>query len=249
MSLGVGSILETITRLDDGKRHDIARGVTKFDAPILSRTKRHPTPAVAKDADRTKADILVAATLEFAENGYSGARIESIVARMATSKRMIYYYFKDKRGLYSAVLEEHYRSLRDAESVLRLDERAPLDALKNLINFTFDYHVTHADRVRLVMVENIHKGRHLSQRPLLEQMNAPVIRSVAEICRRGAADGSMRAGIDALELYLSIAAVSFFNVSNRYTVSAIFNYDMAAPESLAARKQQATDMILRYVAA
>lgn len=203
----------------------------------------------AKDADRTRADILVAATREFAENGYSGARIENIVARMATSKRMIYYYFKDKRGLYSAVLEEHYRTLRDAESVLRLDERAPLDALKDLINFTFDYHVAHSDRVRLVMVENIHKGRHLSERPLLEQMNAPVIRSVAEICRRGAADGTMRTGIDALELYLSIAAVAFFNVSNRYTVTAIFNYDMAAPESLAARKHQATEMILRYVAA
>ena len=211
------------------------------------RSSRAPAPL--KDAERTRADILVAATREFAENGYSGARIEHIVQRMRTSKRMIYYYFGDKRGLYSAVLEAYYRSLREAESDLRLDERPPLDALRELINFTFDYHIANPDRVRLVMVENIHKGRHLSSLPLLEELNATVIQSMKRICERGQREGMIRKDADALEIYLSIAAVSFFNVSNRYTVAAIFKYDMASPDAYAARKQHATDMILRYVAA
>jgi len=206
-------------------------------------------PAAPKDAERTRADILVAATREFAENGYSGARIEHIVHRMRTSKRMIYYYFKDKRGLYSAVLEEYYRSLRQAESDLRLDDRPPLEALRELINFTFDYHIAHPDRVRLVMVENIHKGRHLDTIPFLEELNATVIQAMARICERGQAEGVIRADADPLEIYLSIAAVSFFNVSNRYTVAKIFQYDMASAEAYAARKAHAIDMILRYVAA
>jgi len=211
--------------------------------------RRRREPGAPKDAERTRADILIAATREFAENGYSGARIEHIVERMRTSKRMIYYYFKDKRGLYSAVLEQYYRSLREAEGDLKLDERPPLDALRELISFTFDYHFAHPDRVRLVMVENIHKGRHLSALPFLEELNATVIQAMARICERGAAEGVIRADADPLEIYLSIAAVSFFNVSNRYTVAAIFKYDMAAPAAYAARKQHATDMILRYVAA
>lgn len=205
--------------------------------------------APVKDPERTRADILVAATREFAENGYSGARIENIVQRMRTSKRMIYYYFGDKRGLYSAVLNAYYESLRAAEGDLRLDERAPMDALRELINFTFDYHIAHPDRVRLVMVENIHKGRHLSSLPLLKEVNATVIESMKRICERGQREGVIRPDADPLEIYLSIAAVSFFNVSNRYTVSAIFKYDMASPDAYAARKQHATDMILRYVAA
>jgi AcrR family transcriptional regulator len=211
--------------------------------------KRTRKTALLKDPERTRADILVAATREFAENGYSGARIEHIVERMRTSKRMIYYYFGDKRGLYSAVLEAYYRSLREAEGDLRLDERPPLDALRELISFTFDYHIANPDRVRLVMVENIHKGRHLSAMPFLKELNATVIAAMKRICERGQASGVIRKDADPLEIYLSIAAVSFFNVSNRYTVSAIFKYDMASKEAYAARKQHATDMILRYVAA
>lgn len=211
--------------------------------------KRKRTTVLQKDAERTRADILVAATREFAENGYSGARIEHIVQRMRTSKRMIYYYFGDKRGLYSAVLEAYYRSLREAESDLRLDERPPLEALRELISFTFDYHIANPDRVRLVMVENIHKGRHLSAMPFLEELNATVIAAMKRICERGQAAGVIRKDADPLEIYLSIAAVSFFNVSNRYTVAAIFKYDMGSKEAYTARKQHATDMILRYAAA
>ena len=216
--------------------------------PKAPATRARKT-ALLKDPERTRADILVAATREFAENGYSGARIEHIVERMRTSKRMIYYYFGDKRGLYSAVLEAYYRSLREAEGDLHLDERPPLDALRELISFTFDYHIANPDRVRLVMVENIHKGRHLSAMPFLKELNATVIAAMKRICERGQAAGVIRKDADPLEIYLSIAAVSFFNVSNRYTVSAIFKYDMASKEAYAARKQHATDMILRYVAA
>lgn len=202
-----------------------------------------------KDAAATRAEILAVATREFAENGYSGARIETIVAQMSTSKRMIYYYFHDKRGLYMAVVEEYYRTLRENETKLGLDKMAPLEALTELVNFTFDYHIANPDRVRLVMVENIHKAKHLKELPLIAEVNEPVIQSVEDICRRGIAEGVIRTDADPLDIYLSIAAVSFFNVSNRHTVEAIFKYDMGDQEAFVARKKRAADMILRYVAA
>jgi AcrR family transcriptional regulator len=201
------------------------------------------------DPERTKANIIQVATEEFSEVGYSGARIDRIADRMNTSKRMIYYYFGSKEGLYSAVLLEYYRNLRGAEADLRLDEKPPLEALKELMEFTFDYHAANADNVRLVMVENIHKGKHIKQMPNLEPMNTSVIDTVGRICERGVKLGVIRAEVKPWDVYTSIAALSFFNVSNRYTFSAIFNHDMISPQAAAERRAAVVDMIIRYVKA
>jgi AcrR family transcriptional regulator len=201
------------------------------------------------DPERTKANIIQVATEEFSEVGYSGARIDRIADRMNTSKRMIYYYFGSKEGLYSAVLAEYYRNLRGAEADLRLDEKPPLEALKELMEFTFDYHAANADNVRLVMVENIHKGKHIKQMPNLEPMNTSVIDMVGRICERGVKEGVIRPEVKPWDVYSSIAALSFFNVSNRYTFAAIFNHDMISPESAAERRAAVVDMIIRYVKA
>lgn len=201
------------------------------------------------DPERTKANIIQVATEEFSEVGYSGARIDRIADRMNTSKRMIYYYFGSKEGLYSAVLLEYYRNLRGAEADLRLDEKPPLEALKELMEFTFDYHAANADNVRLVMVENIHKGRHIKQMPTLEPINTSVIDTVGRICERGVKLGVIRAEVKPWDVYSSIAALSFFNVSNRYTFAAIFNHDMISPQAAAERRAAVVDMIIRYVKA
>ena len=199
------------------------------------------------DPERTKADIVAVATREFSEKGYSGGRVDDIAERTKTSKRMIYYYFGSKDGLYRAVLLEYYRKLRTAERELHLEDKPPLEALRLLVGFTYDWHMAHGDDVRLVMVENIHQARHLAELPSIEPINISVVALTERILARGVEAGVMRGTVDPMELYLSIAALCFFNVSNRHTISAIFGYDMASPKVMEARRASIIDMVLRGV--
>jgi AcrR family transcriptional regulator len=201
------------------------------------------------DPERTKADILAMATHEFSENGFSGGRIDEIAERTKTSKRMIYYYFGSKDGLYRAVLTEYYRKLRSQEQDLHLEDLSPLEGMKRLVHFTVDYHIKNAEDVRLVMVENIHRGRHIQELPALETLNSSLVDLIGRICKRGVAEGVIRRGLDPMDVYMSIAALSYFNVSNRYTFSTIFGVDMGSKAFLSARKRSITDTILRSVAA
>ncbi len=200
------------------------------------------------DPERTKADILAVASQEFAESGYSGGRVDEIAERTKTSKRMIYYYFGSKDGLYQAVLLEYYAKLRGAEAELHLEGQPPLQAIQRLIEFTYDWHITHADGVRLVMVENIHRARHLAALPSIEPVNSKVIQLVESMLARGVTEGVIRKGVNALDFYLSIAALCYFSVSNRYTINAIFGYDMGASENFAARRGAILEMLLRSIA-
>jgi AcrR family transcriptional regulator len=220
-----------------------------LDAPDPRRKARGAKPATrTNDPEKTKADILAVAFEEFADNGYSGARVDEIAARTRTSKRMIYYYFESKDGLYKAVLAEYYRRLRGAERTLHLQDREPLEALRELVAFTFDYHSAHPEGVRLILVENIHRGRFVAELPSAESLNSVIITSVRSICERGVKAGVIRADIDPVDLYQSIAALNFFNVSNRATFSKIFDLDMEAPAFTAARRQSVIDSIMRFVA-
>ena len=193
------------------------------------------------------ADILAVAQREFAEKGLAGARIDVIAEAMRTSKRMIYYYFGSKEGLYLAVLERGYSAIREAESQLQLDDLTPEDALRKLVGATVDYHLTNPDYARLVMNENIHRGQYLAQSAVIQQLNVPAISAVARICERGAAQGLFRAGIDAVDLHMSISALALFNVTNRHTFSLIFKRDLATPAAIGARRDSIVDMVLRFV--
>lgn len=205
--------------------------------------------ARTNDPQKTKADILRIAFEEFSSNGYAGARIDKIAARTSTSKRMLYYYYESKDGLYRAVLNEYYRRLRTAERALKLEGKPPLIALAELVSFTFDYHNNNPDGVRLILDENIHNGRTVSGLPDVEGLNVAIIRSVRDICDRGERSGAIRPHLDPIDLYQTIAALSFFNISNRYTFSKIFQRDMTSTEALAARRALVVETVLRFVAA
>lgn len=197
------------------------------------------------DPERTKADILAVATHEFSEKGLSGARIDEIAERTHTSKRMIYYYYGNKEGLYRAVLEACYRRIRSVEKQVDIEGKPPLEALAEIVQFTFDHHNQNEDFIRLVMVENIHHGSTIALLP--QDINESAIDDLTSLCRRGVAEGVFRPDIDPLDLHMSISALCFFNVSNRHTFSTIFHVDMTSPAATAKRRQQVTEMILKYV--
>lgn len=200
------------------------------------------------DPAGTKRNIVEVATHEFARKGYGGARVDAIAARTRTSKRMIYYYFGDKEGLYLAVLESVYGAIRRTEATLDLEHRPPAEALSTLVGSTFDYYSDHPEFVRLVMNENILDGVHLKRSRAIRKLNVTVIDAVRRIVARGQKQGLFREGIDPIELHMSISALGIFNVANRATFSTIFKRDMTSARARMTRRRQIVDIIMRHVA-
>lgn len=199
------------------------------------------------DPARTMSDIIAIATREFAEKGLSGARIDEIAALTQTSKRMIYYYYGSKEGLYLAVLEDAYARTRIAESGLHLDDIEPVEALKKLVSFSIDYKLAHPDFVRLVMTENIHSAEYLKLSKTATQMNTPAIELLKSIYDRGVASGDFRAGIDPFDLHMMISALSLYNVSNQPTISVIFKRDIMDKKEIDRSRKNSIEMMLRFV--
>jgi AcrR family transcriptional regulator len=219
-----------------------ARGTTRSRAQGKTTTR-------VNDAEASRADILAAATREFSEKGLSGARVDSIADRTKINKRMIYYYFGSKEGLYRAVLERSYGHIRMSESAVELDALPPEEALRQHVRLTFDYHNMHPDFVRLVMNENIHQAAHIGELASIRTRNRAVIKTLRGLLDRGIAAGAFRSDIEPVELHMSISALCFYNVSNRYTFSRIFERDMTSATAVAARREVVVDMIMRWIAA
>ena len=204
-------------------------------------------PRRTNDPDGTRRNIVEVATREFAQKGYSGARVDAIAARTRTSKRMIYYYFGNKEGLYLAVLEEAYGSIRREEATLDLDSLPPEAALRTLVESTFDYYTKHPEFVRLVMNENIMGGVHMARSKAIGTLNVTVIDTLRRLVVRGQKERVFRRDIDPIELHMSISALGIFNVANRATFSTIFKRDMTSPRALAKRRQEVVEIILGHV--
>lgn len=199
------------------------------------------------DPARTMANILDVALMEFAEKGLDGARIDEIAAATQTSKRMIYYYFGSKEGLYLAVLEASYRAMRETEAALHLDDLPPEAALRRLVEFTFDHHLATEPYIRVVMAENMQRGHYMAQSQSIERLNVPAISAIEGLYARGLAAGVFRAGVDAIDLHATISALCFFNVANRHTFGLIFKRDFTDPAVVAARRESIVQTVLRFV--
>lgn len=175
--------------------------------------------------------ILQAATREFASHGYGGARVERISAAAGTVDRMLYYYFGSKEGLFRAVLERAYEQLGAAEQRLRLSDAEPVAAMRALIAFTWNYYLKHPEFIRLLNSENLYKGAHVRHSTRVKSLSFPLLSILEDLLRRGEAQGKFRAGVDPVQVYLTIAALAYFYLSNRYTLSRFLGLDlMAAPQ-------------------
>ena len=221
-------------------------------APVPADTAAAGTTAAPRprqsswtqDPEGVRRNILDAARREFVQNGLSGARVDEIAARTATSKRMIYYYFGDKEGLYRAVLEGMYDRIRSFERGLDLASLPPREAMERLVGFTFDYHVENHDFVRMVMVENVHHARHLKGSSNIAALNRSVVEVTRETYLRGVEAGLFKTGYEPLDIHLTISALSIYNVSHRATVGQVFGYDMCAPDIVARRRAMTIEAVL-----
>lgn len=200
-----------------------------------------------RDAFATRARILRAATQEFARNGFGGARGERIARRARSSERMVYYYFGSKEGLFREVLECAYDALGIAEQALVLDDKAPREALAHFCRFVWRWYAEHPEFIGVLTAENQLQARHLRRSARLDVLVGPVVRLLGGLLERGERDGDFRPGLVAADLYVSIAGLGYFPVSNRYTLSAVLGRDLADPQVLEAHWRACEDMVLRCV--
>jgi AcrR family transcriptional regulator len=211
-----------------------------------SAAKRAP-PSRKNDPEKTKRNILLIATKEFARHGYNGARVDAIAARTSTTKRMIYYYFGGKEPLYIAVLEAQYAKIRNYEAGLGLDRLEPEKAIRRLTEFTFDYDHAHPDFVRLVAIENIHQARHLAKSKLIRNVNATVVEAIKGILDRGRREGVFRSNVRAVDVHMLMSALCFFHVSNLHTFGTIFDRDFLAPQTRRQHRALVADFVVHLL--
>ncbi|HSV53081.1 MAG TPA: TetR family transcriptional regulator [Burkholderiaceae bacterium] len=212
----------------------------KRGSPRTSETR-------TRDSERSQKAILQAARNEFATFGLGGARLERIAEEAAVHKRLVYYYFKDKDTLFAAVLESVYEEIRDAQLYLDLKDMAPLAALRRLVEFTWDYYIAHPEFIIFLNSENLHKARHLAAVPRIRELNNPLLATLEDIVTRGQKEGLFRAGIDAMQLYITIAGCAYFYLSNIHTLSVGFNRDLSNPKLLTQRMLHIIEVVTAFV--
>jgi len=212
------------------------------------RTAREDNASVRRrDPDRTQNEILEVATREFAERGYSGGRVDEIAAQTRTTKRMIYYYFGGKEGLFMAVLEQAYARIRALEQQVDVDHLDPESAVRRVAELTFDHHEAHPDFIRLVSIENTHRAEHLAKLDGVATLNNPAVTVLEEILRRGHETGVFRRQVEPLDLHMLISAFCVFRVANRYTFRSIFGRDMMSRRLRPRYRQMVGDIVVSYL--
>lgn len=195
-------------------------------------------------------DLLLAAAREaFALRGLEGARVDDIAHRAKINKQLVYHYFDNKEGLYTAVLEQVYKQIRDREQALELSSFPAEEAMRRLVEFSFDYLHQNPDFVALIADENAHGGRHLRNSSTVERVNRPIIDLLRETLERGTGDGVFRKGLDPLHIYLSIAGMAFFYFSNLNTLSRVFDRPLQSDEAIAERRAHIVDFVLNAIRA
>ena len=200
-----------------------------------------------RNADATRTRILAAAKKEFARLGLGGARVDEIADRARTNKRMIYHYFGGKEELFRTVVELAYLDIRSAEQELALDHLPPRDALETLVRFTWKYYLDNPEFITLVNSENLHKARHVKGSEKIRVASRQLVGLVGKLLDRGVGDGVFRPGIDPVQLNITIAAIGYYYLTNRFTGSFLFEREFMTKEALDERLEFNIRTVLRLV--
>jgi AcrR family transcriptional regulator len=216
-------------------------------AEATKRAKPRASARPKRDPERTRAKILEAATDEFTKHGLGGARVDRIAKRASTNERMLYYYFISKDALFLTVLENVYIRLAEAEKALELDHLDPIEAVKGLVEFIWNYYVAHPEFINLINNENLHEAKHLKKSRKLAQLVSPVQDNIRQILQRGQEAGVFRGGIDPAEVYITLVALNYYYLSNRYTLSTVLARDLMSPVARETHLKHATEVVLNYL--
>lgn len=200
-----------------------------------------------RDPDQTKQDILRAAHDEFCAYGFDGARVDRIATNAGANKRLLYHYYGNKEALYLEVLEGAYRTIREGERALSLDQFPPEEAMDRLVRFTFRHFHQNPWFLRLLTTENLHHARFLKMLPDIKALHSPLVAQIRTLIQRGAETGVFRQDVDPVQLYISIAGLGYFYISNIHTLSVIFDKDLSHIAMIQEREAHCVAMVLDFL--
>ena len=189
------------------------------------------------------ARVLDAAIEEFSEHGFAGARVERISRRAGTVDRMLYYYYGNKERLYQAVLEKVYADMIGAQREFVTPDD-PVEGIRQLVQHSWDHYASHPQLVRLLMNENLLRGRHILQSEQVRQTSFPLVETVTALLGSGQAKGLFRSDTSAEHLLMTIMSLGFFYLSNRYTCSTWIGADLNAGRRPAAWREHICEVVL-----
>jgi AcrR family transcriptional regulator len=198
-----------------------------------------------RDPEETKRRIMAAAKVEFAKSGLGGARVDVIAARAKSNKRMMYHYFGNKETLFKLVLEDAYADFRGAEKALELDDEEPISALRKLVSFNWNYFLENPEFITLVNSENLHKAKHIKNSKRMQVMSRNFVGRMQTLLDRGATAGLFHKNIDAVQMNISVAAIAYHYLTNRYTGSIVFERDLMSAKALNERLTFNVQTVLR----
>jgi AcrR family transcriptional regulator len=202
------------------------------------------------EAPQTRERILRCAMREFGQQGFRGGRVERIVGDAKVNLRLIYHYFGGKEGLYLACLERVYLDMRRAEQALDLIALPPVEAMRKLIDFTFDHLGSHPDFIGMVRSENqLGSQGVLGRSRLVKTLTAPQLVVIEDLLARGVREGVFRRDVDAVQFFVSLQALAIVHLANRDTLSAVLNTNLADPAWIRARRRHAHEVLFAYLGA
>ena len=220
----------------------------KTSRPGTRQAGETPRPRPKANEEKVSEAILTAAIGEFFEHGFGGARVDAIAQRAKTNKRYLYVYVGNKEAIWLAALQRVYETMRAGERELKLENLAPDDGMRKLIRFNFWFHVEHPEFISMLNDENRQKARNLRRSTKAQKMYSPLLALIEGLLRRGEETGLFRSGVDPVQLYISIAALSYFYCSNQHTLSVIFGQDLAGKRELLRREEHVIAVIMGYLA-
>jgi AcrR family transcriptional regulator len=248
---------KTIATATRRQRAPALRSRASDQAPALPRGPAASLPDGAaaagaakvrkRDAAATRARILEAAMEEFTARGLPEARIEDVAARAGANRRMIYYYFGSKEGLYLAALEAVYAELLDEEREIDVDSMDPVEAITTLVRLKINHYTRHPRFIAFVNMENLYQARHLRNSKRLGEFNSPLTTIISRVLARGQRSGQFRRDVDPIDLYISICALGYMYFSNRHTLGVIFERNLTSPTALAERAKTIADIVVSYL--
>lgn len=206
-----------------------------------------PASVAIRDPGQSRARILQAARTEFAQHGLGGARVDRIASLAGINKRMLYHYFGNKDDLFCAVLEANYAHKRDSEKAMHLEMESPPEAIRKLVTLTWNYYLENPEFLHLLNGANLHQALHVRQSAQVRKMRSPFLHMIGDILDKGVAQGVFRPGVDPAQLYITIAGLSYFYLSNQHTLSAMFGRSLLSPKARRERLAHMLDVVLSYL--
>lgn len=204
-------------------------------------------PKRRRDPDRTRERIIDAATIEFARYGFDGARIDRIVERAEISKNLLYYHFGGKEPLFIKVMETAYLLMRNHHRDFQIKDLGPIEGMRHLVSYTFQHFLDHPEIISLLNSENLHHARHIAKSKEIKQLYNPLLNIIGKLLEEGQRQGVFRHGVDSVDLYISLSGLSYFYLSNQYTLGTIFNTNLTASSRIEQRRQHMIEVIVGYL--